>query len=116
MEWLEDSLCKGKHVDLWFPPSDLPKSLHSAFYDVAKLVCDQCPVRLDCKKLGAKEEFGMWGGLTPNDRRRGSPYSPPKRTLTHKQIETLIPKHNRAVTLDIKPLRTSILAAASRKK
>ena len=116
MDWLEDSLCKGKHVDLWFPPSEVPKSLHSLYYDIAKLVCDQCPVRVNCERLGAEEEFGMWGGTTPNDRKRLSSYIPPKKTLTPKQLEALIPRHNSAVTLDIKPLRTGILAEASRRK
>lgn len=116
MDWLEDSLCKSKHIDLWFPPSEMPKSVHDLYYSVGRMVCDQCPVRTNCERLGAKEEFGMWGGISPNERRKLSAYVPPKRTLTLKQIDALIPSRTSAATLDIKPLRTGILAAASRRK
>lgn len=67
--WQEDALCKGKHVDIWYPPID--ELGHNRYYDVAKWVCEHCPVRLQCLKDGRDEEFGCWGGRTPKERRKG---------------------------------------------
>lgn len=120
MEWLSQALCKKKHSDLWFPPFELsdgtpvPRSAHSQYYDVSRLVCDVCPVRQRCEALGAEEEFGLWGGTTPNDRKRGVGRTVPSKQLTPAQILTMIPKQG-PITLDIKPLRTQILSVAKRK-
>lgn len=35
----------------------------------AKHACDSCPTREECAVLGEDEEFGIWGGMTPEDRR-----------------------------------------------
>jgi transcriptional regulator of acetoin/glycerol metabolism len=35
----------------------------------AKEACGFCPVRAECAELGKDEEFGVWGGMTPEDRR-----------------------------------------------
>lgn len=39
--------------------------------DVAKQVCRGCPVRRECLEhaLAARETDGVWGGLTPEERR-----------------------------------------------
>lgn len=44
----------------------------SEHYTEAKRVCDLCPVREECLDyaLDQKERYGMWGGLTPIERRR----------------------------------------------
>ncbi|MGW6571635.1 WhiB family transcriptional regulator [Streptomyces sp. NPDC054945] len=36
--------------------------------DRAKEACGFCPVRAECAELGENEEFGIWGGQTPDDR------------------------------------------------
>jgi WhiB family redox-sensing transcriptional regulator len=37
----------------------------------AKQVCGQCPVKKQCSEYALKwEEFGIWGGLTAEDRRK----------------------------------------------
>ena len=35
----------------------------------AKEACGFCPVRSQCAELGQDEEFGVWGGQDPEDRR-----------------------------------------------
>lgn len=35
----------------------------------AKLACERCPVQRQCADLGEDEEAGIWGGMTPEDRR-----------------------------------------------
>lgn len=36
----------------------------------AKALCRDCPLRLQCLEAGMEEEFGVWGGLDPAQRRR----------------------------------------------
>ncbi len=36
----------------------------------AKEACGFCPVREECAELGDNEEFGVWGGMTPDEIRR----------------------------------------------
>lgn len=38
----------------------------------AKAICQLCPVRESCLRfaLAAREEYGVWGGTTPQERRR----------------------------------------------
>jgi len=44
----------------------------SEYYNEARSICDRCPVRFECLEhaMETKERFGMWGGLTPIERRR----------------------------------------------
>jgi AraC-like DNA-binding protein len=35
----------------------------------AKQACGFCPVRPECAELGENEEFGIYGGMTPDERR-----------------------------------------------
>lgn len=112
MEWMDEALCLGKHQDLWYPPLELPRKDHSAYYDVASLVCDRCPVRGECSLEGDSQEYGMWGGRTPLDRRKGAPRKIPKKALSMTAIHTLIPRHIPDTPVDIRPLRTTILSVA----
>lgn len=44
----------------------------SHYYDKAREICAACPIWEECldHALSNKERFGMWGGLTPIERRR----------------------------------------------
>jgi AraC-like DNA-binding protein len=48
--------------DVWF--SETAENIAQA-----KEACGFCPVRAECAELGKNEEFGIWGGMTPEDRR-----------------------------------------------
>jgi len=41
-------------------------------YKIAKTLCADCPIRLECLEyaLAADEEYGVWGGLSPVERRQ----------------------------------------------
>lgn len=67
MDWLDEAPCRGKHHDLWYPPLDAPSP--SDYYAVGKLVCHSCPVWRRCATYGTNEVWGMWGGLTPQERK-----------------------------------------------
>lgn len=66
MTWRDEALCKGKHIDLWYPPLDA--SNQDEYYAVAREVCHACPVWRKCLNDGMNEQWGMWGGLTPLER------------------------------------------------
>lgn len=65
-DWMSESLCKRKHGDIWFPPFET--TTPELNYAIAKKVCNVCPVWTDCLSFGKKEIYGVWGGLTPQER------------------------------------------------
>ena len=70
-DWMSDSLCRGLANDAWFPP--LEASNPNDYYAVAREVCNRCPVWVSCLDYSNnnEEKFGMWGGLTPQERNVG---------------------------------------------
>ncbi|MCB5179543.1 WhiB family transcriptional regulator [Streptomyces antimicrobicus] len=64
--------CTGRSEDiLSFPCEVNPEfwfSKRSTEIREAKEACGHCPVRPECAELGQDEEFGIWGGLGPDDR------------------------------------------------
>lgn len=86
----DDALCKGKNIDLWYPPLDT--DVPERFYSIAREVCRRCPVWRDCLDDGADERWGMWGGLTPVERKalgdekpRASAFKPHGTWLRYRQ-------------------------------
>jgi len=59
-------LCAKYDPELWFP---LPKD--EASTAAAKAVCARCEARLGCLTvaLDRNYEFGIWGGMTEEERR-----------------------------------------------
>jgi WhiB family redox-sensing transcriptional regulator len=66
-EWFTKALCRSKSQEFWYPPEDTP--MENFYYDVAREVCRRCPVWDVCLDLSLSEKYGMWGGLTPKERR-----------------------------------------------
>lgn len=64
-----DTPCRNNDPEMWFAESD-SKALTAEQLE-AKRLCDTCPVRLACleKAFDNHEEWGIWGGLTPKERR-----------------------------------------------
>jgi WhiB family transcriptional regulator, redox-sensing transcriptional regulator len=62
--WQQRAACRNVRVELFFPPVE--QEAHEA-----KAVCALCEVREPCLEaaLTAGETFGVWGGLTPQERR-----------------------------------------------
>lgn len=63
-QWQEEGACRGIPSEMFFPPVE-----HEAYE--AKTICAGCPVRDRCLEfaLVANERFGIWGGLTTQERR-----------------------------------------------
>lgn len=66
-------MCLGLHSEMFFPPLDKDERTapEAHYYALGKYVCEHCPVIEDCRKAGKDEEYGLWGGQTPKDRRHG---------------------------------------------
>lgn len=66
---LGDQLPCANAPDLFFPDMEDPTTL--ANMNRAKLMCVTCPLVALCAEyaIEAKEEFGIWGGLSANERR-----------------------------------------------
>lgn len=68
--WREDAVCVGVDIDVFFPDM----SLGEARWEKAKSVCSNCTVKKECLKLVIDlqeddDRFGVFGGLSPMERR-----------------------------------------------
>ena len=63
-EWQDLGACRTLPVEIFFPPAEQEA-------EEAKSVCAVCEVRQLCLEfaLAAGERFGIWGGLTTQERR-----------------------------------------------
>ncbi|MEV7175203.1 WhiB family transcriptional regulator [Kitasatospora sp. NPDC093679] len=89
--WQRRAACRGKDAALFFHPAGERGEHGQEREDAAKRVCTRCPVRGQCLEyaLAADERYGIWGGLTEDERRvlsararrRGRPATagPPRR-------------------------------------
>jgi len=63
--WLDRAACVDVAISVFYPDDDgdLVEAL---------LICGRCPVRADCLQhaIAARERYGIWGGTTPEERRR----------------------------------------------
>lgn len=64
----DKALCKGDDSELWFAEDTLNPVREDV--ELARAICVACLERVKCLAWGLRnEEFGMWGGLTANERR-----------------------------------------------
>lgn len=59
--WYAGALCLGR--------TEAFDDEHEATVIEAKAVCTRCPVRAACLDRGLFEPWGVWGGLTTEERR-----------------------------------------------
>lgn len=62
--WQAQALCAQTDPEVFFPEKGIPTR-------EAKRVCASCPVQEECLEYALKndERFGVWGGLSLNERR-----------------------------------------------
>lgn len=70
--WWEDAACRTADAELFFTPEGVSREERRAAEREAKLICTRCPVRAACLSaaLEAEERYGIWGGLSPRERRQ----------------------------------------------
>jgi WhiB family transcriptional regulator, redox-sensing transcriptional regulator len=78
LSWQEAGACRDADLALFFSPDGDDDSTSERAGErrrrlrQAVQVCQQCPVRLVCRRYALEhgEKFGVWGGLTETERRR----------------------------------------------
>jgi WhiB family redox-sensing transcriptional regulator len=68
--WRRRAACRGKDPELFFPVGSAGPAL--AQIAEAKKICARCPVLRAClvPAMATGQEYGIWGGLTEDERRR----------------------------------------------
>ncbi|QOV98648.1 WhiB family transcriptional regulator [Rhodococcus pyridinivorans] len=71
-DWQRHGRCRNADPSLFFGPESEGGPERTLREIEAKRVCRQCPVLLRCRQhaLAHFEQYGIWGGLTENDRKR----------------------------------------------
>jgi WhiB family redox-sensing transcriptional regulator len=66
--WMKQAACRGIDPSLFYAERD-EDTQHTN--SGARQVCRTCPVRMECLLMAYenREEFGVWGGVTPGERR-----------------------------------------------
>lgn len=69
-EWQYDGACRQADPDLFFHPDGERGSARRRRAEAAKQYCLRCPVAQICRErsLNAREPFGVWGGLSEDER------------------------------------------------
>jgi WhiB family redox-sensing transcriptional regulator len=64
IRWRLQGTCSGDRSEAWFTDLRTPAARH------ARRICEDCPVRTRClaAALLYGEEYGIWGGLDPDER------------------------------------------------
>ncbi|HEY3906453.1 MAG TPA: WhiB family transcriptional regulator [Streptosporangiaceae bacterium] len=68
-EWWDLAACRDAEPEVFFPISATAASRDTV--QRAKAVCSSCPVQSQCLRyaLRHRQEQGIWGGLTEDERR-----------------------------------------------
>lgn len=61
MTWRDQAACRGTDVSVFFP--EVGNSNHEA-----KRVCSTCPVRRPCLEASEDQLYGVWAGMSPDER------------------------------------------------
>lgn len=64
--WMQHSACRGMAVETFFPK----RTTLRTDIDAALAVCARCSVAEPCRAFGMGQQFGIFGGMTENGRRR----------------------------------------------
>jgi WhiB family transcriptional regulator, redox-sensing transcriptional regulator len=69
-EWQLQAHCRTVDPELFFHPENERGNARKRREARAKEVCSRCPVRRECQlfALEADEQFGVWGGVTEDER------------------------------------------------
>ena len=82
LEWMEEAACRGTDDPVFFGPDQDTEGIppgaelgrlrsESAQRDITTKIryCAECPVRLKCASLGWNQDYGIYGGWSPLERR-----------------------------------------------
>ena len=71
MPWAPEAACRGTDIPFHAPNYEGSGKTMKFDYEQARALCKMCSVRRECLEyaLVNNEIIGMWGGLTPNERK-----------------------------------------------
>jgi len=71
-EWQLDGACRDHDTNLFFHPEGERGPARRNRDAAAQAICSACPVITQCREhaLAVREPYGVWGGLTEEDRER----------------------------------------------
>ena len=69
-EWQLLGACRSEDTELFFHPEGERGPARRNRDAAAKAICGSCPVLDQCRRhaLAVREPYGVWGGLTEDDR------------------------------------------------
>lgn len=69
-EWQQQGNCVGQDVEIFFLPTNSRVHDKAKREAIAKQICEGCPVVQECldHALRVPENYGVWGGTTPEER------------------------------------------------
>lgn len=69
-DWQRNAACRTVNSTLFFGPVGEGRGARQQREERAKAICVDCPVQLACRQhaLDAAEPYGVWGGLSPEER------------------------------------------------
>jgi WhiB family redox-sensing transcriptional regulator len=69
LDWRQSAACQHCSPELFFPAGTTGAAVHEI--EAAKAICATCPVQPECLRyaLQSRQEFGIWGGTTEDERR-----------------------------------------------
>lgn len=101
MDWRDSAACRDEDPELFYPVGSTgPALLQIA---EAKAVCRRCPVLDECRAwaLANREPYGVWGGLSEDERRvilhlgnQGRPVREVKHEYCNGRVRHLRTDHN----------------------
>jgi WhiB family transcriptional regulator, redox-sensing transcriptional regulator len=71
LQWQRAALCRGEAGRDFYPPFGGERKRDRKARELrAKAVCESCPVRAECldHAVSSGERYGVWGGLTSDER------------------------------------------------
>ncbi|MDF3306239.1 WhiB family transcriptional regulator [Rhodococcus sp. T2V] len=71
-DWRQTAACRGLESTVFFSPDQERGQDREKREKRAQQICRNCPVLRSCRDhaLSTREPYGIWGGMTENDRRR----------------------------------------------
>jgi WhiB family redox-sensing transcriptional regulator len=69
-EWQYDGACRDAEPAVFFHPEGERGAARRRRAEAAKAICSRCPVLVECRAhaLRVREPYGVWGGLTEEER------------------------------------------------
>jgi WhiB family redox-sensing transcriptional regulator len=70
--WQLRGACRGEDINIFFHPEGERGTARKQRDAVAKAICERCPVIEQCLEhaLAVREPYGVWGGMTEEERAR----------------------------------------------